>query len=564
MADKDEMTLEQCIARKLMLDIRFFDDGTGSAPVTRLPAALEQGLAALAPGGVILFRENIDSVAQCRALTDQVRRVLGAEALIAVDQEGGRVTRLPRDQVTSFSGNMALAACAAQEREELARAMGRAQGEELAALGINVNFAPTLDVNSNPANPVINVRAFADEPTLVATLGAAVVRGLQEAGVAAAVKHFPGHGDTSLDSHTDLPCVARDAQAAREIDLAPFAAVIRSAPPAMVMTAHIQYPALDASTLPGTGVVRPATLSRALLTDLLRNDWGYGGVVISDALDMAAISELMSPVDAVLACFGAGVDIALMPLRVRSAQSLVQLEELVAAVAGAVRSGDLDESEIRESASRVQAAQQRYCLPASATGAAERIACAEHLALERRIAGHSVTLLHGSLVSLAGYSRVHLLMPTAASARALVAALERCEPGLRISWQALEQFDAQAESAGVAAADIYVVGVSEPAPGAVDIGGAEDLASLDDRSPASVQKQLLRLAEGRERVVILLQSPYPAAEYADLADTVLATYDAAPLGFGGAPGPAYCALADVLTGARTPDGQLPVRLQNGS
>ena len=560
MTAAENLTLEQCVALKLMLDIRFFDPGSGAQPVLQLPPALANALAVLQPGGVILFRENLESVAQIAALTAQIRQCLSPATLIAIDQEGGRVTRLPRDQVTSFSGNMALAACLGDERRTLARAMGAAQGEELAALGININFAPTLDVNSNPQNPVINVRAFGDDPATVASLGAEVVSGLQGAGVAAAVKHFPGHGDTSLDSHTHLPCVLRDRRSAETIDLAPFANVIGEAAPAMVMTAHIQYPALDAATLPGTDVVCPATLSRPIITDLLRKQLGFEGVVISDALDMRAISALMTPLEAVLACFRAGVDIALMPVLLRSEDSLAQLRALVSAVVAATRAGEIEEAELRASAERVLQLQACY---AASEGKGAPFSClgsAAHRSLERNIALHSITLVSGEPPRLKPGSALHLLMPGRESANALCHALQSVDPSLRISWQSLEAFDAARERELVAAADAYLVGVSEPAANAVDLGGAEDLDALPDLSQASVQQWSLGQGDGGQRIVVMLNSPYGAAAFASLADAVLATYDGAAVGYGGEPGPAYRALAAVLTGQATLRGQLPVRL----
>ena len=246
MSHAQNLTLEQCIGLKMMLDIRFFDTGNGAQPVLQLPPQLAQGLADIGPCGVIVFRENLESLAQIQQLTAGIRQCLSAHALIGIDQEGGRVTRLPRKEATSFSGNMALAACPAPENETLARGVGETQAAELKALGINLNFVPSLDVNSDPHNPVIGVRSFGDDPARVAQLGSELLSGLQASGVAGALKHFPGHGDTSQDSHTDLPCVARRRDDAYAIDLAPFSRVIAEAVPAMVMTAHIQYPALDA------------------------------------------------------------------------------------------------------------------------------------------------------------------------------------------------------------------------------------------------------------------------------------------------------------------------------
>lgn len=560
MSSSQDLSVEQCIAVKMMLDIRFFDTGDGPAPVLRLPPVLARELAEFGPCGVILFRENLDSVAQCQQLTAELRECLGPDVLIGIDQEGGRVTRLPRQETTSFSGNMALAACPASEQDELAQGVGAAQAAELLALGININFVPSLDVNSNPRNPVIGARAFGDDPVQVGRLGGALVKGLQRGGVAAAVKHFPGHGDTSQDSHIDLPCVSRSLEQAQAIDLAPFVQVIAQADPAMVMTAHIQYPALDATCIPGTEVIRPATLSRAMMTDLLRTQMGFAGVIITDALDMQAISAMLTPAEAILACFKAGVDIALMPLLVRSGQSFGQLREAVATIADAVRAGDLDEGELRASVDRIMALQQKLAGFEPGVDANTVIACQKHLALEKRLAEASLTLLSGQLNTLDVDAAVHLLMPGEESAGAMRTALLAARPSLRVSWQSLESFDPATERALLANADLYLVGVSEPAVSAVALGGAEDLPHLPDHSPASVQKALLSQAQSGQKVVVMLNSPYRASEFEPLADSVLATYDGAAVGFGGSPGPAYQALAKVLCGQIGTEGEVPVTL----
>jgi beta-N-acetylhexosaminidase len=560
MRTRQNLSLRQCIALKIMPDIRFFDAGDGDQPVLAVTGELAQGLAALEPCGVILFRENLASVAQSQALTRQIRECLGDEALIGIDQEGGRVTRLPRDATTSFSGNMALAACPDVQRQQLAAEVGAAQAQELLALGINTNFVPSLDVNSNPQNPVIGVRSFGDNPQAVAELGAALVRGMQSQGAAAAVKHFPGHGDTSQDSHTDLPCVDRSREEAMAIDLAPFRAVITDAAPAMVMTAHIQYPSLDDSCLPGTNMVRPATLSRAMMTDLLRDEMAYQGVIITDAMDMQAISERLTPTDAVIACFSAGVDIALMPVLIRSPASFEQLNEIVAAAVAAVHEGQLDEAEIRASAQRILGLQDSLSEARPTAAAETQVGAARHLELEQTIAEHCMTLVSGSLAPIQSGTRVHLLMPGEQTAEAMRKALLAQMPELQVTSQNLENFDAVRERQLVDEADFYFVGVSEPAISAVALGGAEDLPNLPDHSPASVQKALLSEATAVTRVVAMLNSPYRAPEFAPLADAVLATYDGAPIGFGGAPGPAFQALAKVLCGQIECQGRLPVSL----
>lgn len=561
MPDLPNLSLEQCIARRLMVDIRHYADQGEPQPVHELPESLARALVELQPCGVILFRENLASIEQCRQLTRQLRERLSPRLLIAVDQEGGLVTRLPRDQATSFSGNMALAACPQAQCETLARQMATAQAAELRALGINVNFAPCLDVNSNPDNPVVHVRSFGDDPELVARLGAVVTQGLQSEGVAACVKHFPGHGDTAEDSHTGLPRVDRDRDAARQVDLAPFSRVIADASPALVMTAHIQYPALDGSTLPGTDTIRPATLSRQIITGLLREDMQFAGVVISDALDMDAISRIATPEDAVVECFRAGVDIALMPLLLRSPGSLDALQRMVAAIAERTRAGDLDEAEIRAGAARVVALQAALrLLPEEPHVSGEEVVgCAQHRELEKRIAASSITCLKGKPAQLRSGSRVHLLMPCEGTEAAMTAALQRVDPSLMVSSQHLENLNFAGELQAAAAADVYLVGVTEPSRSAVAAGGAEDVQAADGPGGTLVlQQALLDQAHGVRRVVVMLGSPCRAGEFLDNAETVLASYDGAAVGEAFGPGPAFVALANVLSGRAPAPGSLPL------
>ena len=264
-------------------------------PGTSLTAATRRRLARLDPGGVVLFRRNIGSVPELARLTLDLRRLMGRQALLAIDQEGGRVARLKEP----FTIWPPMREVGNTRRADVARAVGRVLGSELAAAGFNVDFAPVLDVDTNPANPVIGDRAFAPDPSLVARLGVAFAAGLEEGGVLPCGKHFPGHGDTALDSHLALPVDARPRRELERIALRPFRAAIRAGIP-MLMTAHVLYPSLDAD--------RPATLSRRILRDLLRDRLGFAGVVVSDDLAMHALDDAGTPGDVALAALDAGCD----------------------------------------------------------------------------------------------------------------------------------------------------------------------------------------------------------------------------------------------------------------
>src|SRR4051794_18529966 len=217
-------------------------------------------------GGAVLFADNIGTPEETRALTAQIQEACGRPglpAIISADQGGGGVQRL-KPPAPSFPSAMAVGATGSTEH---ARHWGLATGRELRALGLNMDFAPVLDVNNNPQNPVIGTRSYGERPEEVARLGVAAFRGLQEAGVVATGKHFPGHGDTGLDSHYDLPQIEGDLERLRAVELPPFRAAIAAGIPA-IMTTHIVFPALDPDGLPGT-------LSPRILNGLLRDELGF-------------------------------------------------------------------------------------------------------------------------------------------------------------------------------------------------------------------------------------------------------------------------------------------------
>src|SRR5205809_2565162 len=222
---------------------------------------------------IVLFRENLGTEGEVRALTADLREVMGSRALIGIDQEGGAVVR-----ATFLPQPPAAMALGAAGDASLAHDVGAAVARGLRSIGFNWNFAPVLDVNNNPANPVIAERSFSANPEDVARLGAAWMRGALSERVACCVKHFPGHGDTRVDSHLDLPVVDKARESLDRLELAPFRA-LRDEAPAM-MTAHIVYPQIDPR--------HPATLSRPILGGVLRDEWGYDGVVITDSLAMKA------------------------------------------------------------------------------------------------------------------------------------------------------------------------------------------------------------------------------------------------------------------------------------
>jgi beta-N-acetylhexosaminidase len=271
----------------------------GGFPGTSLPASFARALREGRRGGAILFKPNVvDGPAQVAALARAIHDAAPGPALLGVDQEGGRVVRLRAPLLEVPPMRVVASWTDAEFAERIARAMGL----ELAALGFTIDFAPVLDVNTCAENPVIGDRAFGDDAATCARFGVAFVRGLQWAGLLACGKHFPGHGDTSKDSHVDLPVVDRPLEHIERVELAPFRAAIEAGV-AMLMTAHVVYRSLDDA--------RPATMSPAVCT-ALRERMHFDGVLVSDDLEMQAIAARMTVEDAAVQAIAAGCDALLV------------------------------------------------------------------------------------------------------------------------------------------------------------------------------------------------------------------------------------------------------------
>lgn len=311
---------------------------TGTTAPEWLLEQLRQGL-----GSVGLFGRNVESAEQLTALTAQLRAVR-PDVLVAIDEEGGDVTRLEVRTGSSYPGNLALGAV---DDPDLTRAVARSLGRRLAACGVNLNWAPSADVNSNPDNPVIGVRAFGGDPQLVARHTVAYVEGMQSAGVAACVKHFPGHGDTNVDSHHAMPRIDADLATLNERELVPFRAAAEAGSKC-VMSAHILLPALD-EALPGT-------LSPAVLTGLLRAPRSEGGVghyglIVTDAVEMDAISATYGLEQGTVLALAAGADAICVGGGLADEDTVLRLRD---ALVRAVRDGELPRERLADAAARVR------------------------------------------------------------------------------------------------------------------------------------------------------------------------------------------------------------------
>jgi beta-N-acetylhexosaminidase len=344
---------------------------------TEVTPELETWMATYGWGGVIIFGRNVESPAQVRRLTQALQAALRARGhpplLIAVDQEGGRVARL-KAPFTTFPSASRVGQTGS---EQLAYSVGEALATELGAVGINMDMAPVLDVLSNPSNQVIGDRAFSTDPQEVARLGTALMRGLHAAGLLAVGKHFPGHGDTWLDSHVALPVCERPAVQLNTCELLPFQAAIAAGLEA-IMTAHVIYKAWDSRF--------PATLSPSILSDVLRGQMGFQGVILSDDLGMAAVSQAIPWEEVPVQALRAGVDLLLI------CHHRKRQEQAHARVLSAVQRGELPEALVDRAVARVQALKSRLHQPLQDVATPVPLACIgspEHLALAASIVTQS-------------------------------------------------------------------------------------------------------------------------------------------------------------------------------
>jgi beta-N-acetylhexosaminidase len=314
-------------------------------PGTTLDAATADFIRENGIRGVCLFRGNMTDSEQLGKLTADLRAAMGPDALIAIDQEGGAVVRS-----TWVPAPPAAMGLGAADDTELARRTGAAVARAVKALGFNWNFAPVLDLNNNPLNPVIAERSFGAEPTRAAELAMAWMAGSHSEGVACCVKHFPGHGDTNVDSHRDLPTVNKPLEQLEAFEFAPFRMAAPQAP--AMMTAHIVYPSIDPDN--------PATMSPAILDKLLRQQWQYRGVIITDGMDMHAIAGRYGVGNAAVRALTAGADMV-MALGTTETQN-----ETLDAIAKSLADGTLGEAQVQERLDRLSALARAYpCKPRS-------------------------------------------------------------------------------------------------------------------------------------------------------------------------------------------------------
>jgi len=591
----EDTRLRTEIAQKIMIDLRYYcEEGTSEQycrePLTQLPESIAKVISDSNIGGIILFADNLVSTEQTIKLNYDLQKAAAssyfkAPLLISIDQEGGRVFRTSRSETIAFTGNMSIGATYSKHGSYYARESARVIGSELKALGVNVNHAPTVDVNANPNNPVINVRSFSEDPDIVAELGQVQLEEFQQQGIIGTLKHFPGHGDTATDSHTGLPLVNHDIDTIYSMDIGPFKQIIKNHPPGMIMTAHIQYPALDSSTFiskDGNEMIKPATMSRAILTDILRGELAYEGVVVTDAMDMAGIRDFISEHDAVINTFKAGGDIALMPIKIRTPKDLNKLSELIDSVVVAVKSGELNRTEMTRSFERIQKLKSDYQLnQAFNKDLAEELAKAksilstpENRNIERQLAEDAMTLVSQKrkILPINATESIHLIMPDQTKCLALTTAI-KVELGAKqkISCTSTQSYNALEAQKAITNADVILGAHIAPRQSAAEMGGMDDLVSNNQLSKEIIGPEVVYelLEQGKKLnkkvIFVSLRTPYEISEFSQVADISIATYaynthrNPETNNF---ESPALSALAKVITGKILAKGSLPVTVNN--
>ncbi len=508
-----EMTIEEKVGQLIMVGF----EGT------QANAAIEAHIRERFVGGIVLFSRNIQSPKQTAELTNQLQRLTESTThriplFIGIDQEGGWVIRL-KEGATVLPGNMALGATGSTE---LAERAGEITAAELAAVGVNFNFAPVMDVNNNPQNPVIGRRSFGGSPELVSRLGAAYIRGLQHNGVLGTAKHFPGHGDTTVDSHFDLPTVSHDRERIHTLELQPFRAAI-DADVAAIMTAHIIYPAFDAD--------RPATLSQVVLTDLLRDELGYDGLLVTDDMEMKAIDDRYQSGEAAVMAVEAGADIV-MVLWTPTKQN-----EVFDALLSAVKSGRISQTRLDQSVRRILKAKgttafDRRFVDLDAVGTIVRNE--SHQQLAQTIASQAITVVRNrdNILPLKLEPETSVLILSASSTLFEnfkvhhPSTVEARIPKKSEVENILPQLIVQAENA-----DVVIAGI------------------INNEQGALVQQMCL--ATKTPVIVIALSSPY-TLQSCPAAAASIATYDIHKA--------SVSAAVDVILGAQEAQGKLPIQL----
>ncbi len=599
-----QMTMDEKISQMIIPAIRTWN-GENVTDLDAFPE-LKSVLQAHQYGGIILFGANITGTEQTANLVHelQLNNFLIPDVsahipyFMPLDQEGGRVIRLISG--TRMTGNMAIGATGAKS-EENAEKTGQIIGEELSALGFNVDYAPVVDVNNNPSNPVIGIRSFSDDPETVARLGAAYSGGLKAFDIIPTLKHFPGHGDTDVDSHIGTPSVEKTYEEIKGTELVPFRYAIDKGAE-MIMTAHITYPLIDDKVIYGDGVTEgyyPATMSKKMITEILRGDLGFDGVVVTDALEMDAIrtaglvageeDSTEYRVNIAEKVINSGVDILLLPLDLNGDYAANLYDEYIDGLIALVEDGTIPEERIDESVTRIIRLKEKYGildenfgeedLEAKLQKAAEAVGSDAHHDTEADIARQAVTMVRNEDKTVPLSKEMTNLVFLGVNESDCVGiryAVEKMKEDGLINQDALITIDYYYDSSAEGANQIHVTWETNNA-----IGGADAVIALVNSTGQSIltksSYRYTALFEAMERVhanggkfvIISDNLPYDAARFQD-ADAILIAYMDSGLGLDptdlmdSSARPAFnanvIAALETVFGGNNPAGVLPVNI----
>ncbi|MCL4530453.1 MAG: glycoside hydrolase family 3 protein [Chloroflexi bacterium] len=523
-----ENSIEEMIGQRLMLAFRGKDE---------LSPEIRDAIKKIKPAGITLFRSfNVDNPQQVKHLTtllqDAAREAGLPPLLIAVDQEGGQLMAVGNG-TTQLPGNMALGATGSAD---LSRRAGEVLGRELAAMGVNVNYAPSCDVNLNPKNPVIGTRSFGEDSAMVAEMASAMLDGIQSVGVAACAKHFPGHGDTSSDSHLGLPVVPHSLDRLRKVEFPPFESAIRAGTK-MVMTAHLALPAIDGSDAP------PATLSPAILKNLLRDQLKFQGVVITDAMDMHAITQGEALGANAVRAAKAGADLLLITTDPKD-QQLVH-ESLMRAA----KDGTLSREDLATSAERI-ASLKEWVINQKTGLNLDVVGCADHCKVADEIAARSVTLVRDQArmlpLRLGSGKRIAVIVPkpidlTPADTSSYI--IPNLASALRAFHLNVDEFIVSHSPS-----ENEIVSVVERTR-SYDLIVAATLNAFNNSGQSALVRKVL--GSGKPVIVVAMRLPYDLMAFPE-AVTFVCTYSILE--------PSMNALASALFGQQKFYGRLPVAI----
>ncbi|MBQ9847654.1 MAG: beta-hexosaminidase [Clostridia bacterium] len=394
----NSMTLRQKITQMMMVDFRYWN--TTSTGFTVMNDEVRNIIKNNDFGAIIYFKQNLSTTEQSYNLTMAMQNAAisdgGIPMIITCDQEGGIVYRLQTG--TALPGNMAIGAT---HDTKYALDSGHIIGSELSSLGINSVLAPVVDVNNNANNPVIGLRSYGDDPDLVGNMASATIQGLKDYNVIGCAKHFPGHGDTATDSHYGLPTVNKTLAQVKACELKPYEIAIEQGVE-MIMTAHILYPQLESDTIysskTGSYESLPATMSDDIITGILKEDMGFEGIVVTDAMNMSAIASYWTQTQACINAINAGVDMICMPVSLYDADDMTTLSGVIDGIVSAVNNGTIPLSRINDAVTRILTVKENRGIldwkesDFSLAKAKATVGSAENRELERRMAAAAVTV----------------------------------------------------------------------------------------------------------------------------------------------------------------------------